>query len=109
MDIVYVDEKLKKLCHEEKTASKKLGPICAKKLRTRLADLDAATAIGDLVAGRPHPLKGDRRGQFAVDLEGGVRLCFEPANDSVPKREDDSIDWSKVTAVRIVYIGDYHD
>lgn len=109
MDIVYADEKLKKLCHEAKAASKKRGPACAKKLRTRLADLDAAARVGDLLAGRPHPLKGDRKGQFAVDLEGGVRLCFEPADDPVPKRADESIDWSRVTAVRIVFIGDYHD
>ena len=72
----------------------------------------------ELVAGRPHPLKGDseallrsadRAGQFAVDLEGAKRLVFEPANDPIPCNEDGSIDWSKVTHVCIVFIGDYHD
>lgn len=109
MDILFADENLKKLCNEQRVATRKLGPVCAKKLRTRLADLDAATVVTDLAAGRPHPLKADRNGQFAVDLGGGVRLVFEPANEPVPKKEDDSIDWSRVTAVRIVYIGDYHD
>lgn len=59
--------------------------------------------------GRPHPLTGDRAGEFAVDLEGGTRLVFKPDNEPIPLNEDGSIDWSKVTAVCIVFIGDYHD
>jgi hypothetical protein len=51
----------------------------------------------------------DRAGEFALDLDGGKRLVFESANDPVPVNEDDSIDWSKVTSIRIVFIGDYHD
>ena len=47
--------------------------------------------------------------KFALDLDGGKRLVFEPANDPVPLNEDGSIDWSKVTFVCIVFIGDYHD
>jgi toxin HigB-1 len=89
--------------------SKKLGDAGARKLRARLADLAAASRVTDLVAGNPHPLKGDRLGQFAVDLTGGWRLVFASANDPVPRRGDASIDWSSVTIVCIEYIGDYHD
>ena len=80
-----------------------------RKLRTRLADLQAASSVTELVAGRPHPLVGDRAGQFAVDLEGGRRLVFVPGHDPVPRRDDGSVDWLLVTKVRIVYVGDYHD
>jgi len=52
---------------------------------------------------------GDRTGEFALDLHGGVRLVFEPANIPTPIREDGSIAWNLVTKVRIVFIGDYHD
>lgn len=90
-------------------AVKKLGDVCARKLRTRLADLSAASRVTELVAGNPHPLTGDRLGQFAVDLAGGWRLVFAPANDPVPRRDDASIDWSAVTIVCIEFIGDYHD
>lgn len=86
-----------------------MGAKCAKKLKTRLADLYGVSSVTELFAGRPHPLKGDRAGEFAVDLEGGKRLVFKPDNDPVPLSEDGSIDWSKVTAVCIVFIGDYHD
>lgn len=47
-------------------------------------------------------------GQFAVDLDRGRRLVFEPANRPVPHRDDGGIDWTKGTVVRIVFIGDYH-
>ena len=63
----------------------------------------------ELVAGRPHPLKGDRAGQVALDLQGAKRLVFKPADDPIPYKDDGSIDWSKVTHVCIVFIGDYHD
>ncbi len=109
MEITFANDKLQNLCEQKNLAQRKLGAKCAKKLITRLADLAAVSCVKELFAGRPHPLKGDRAGEFAVDLEGGKRLVFKPDNDPIPLNEDGSIDWSKVTAVSIVFIGDYHD
>jgi toxin HigB-1 len=109
MEITFSDSKLQKLCEQQAIAQKKLGKDCARKLRSRLSDLEAAASVRDLVAGRPHPLRGDRLGQFALDLQGGKRLVFEPANDPIPYQEDGSIHWTQVTDVRIVFVGDYHD
>ena len=109
MDIFFADEGLEDLCRTERLQNKHLGAAGARKLRTRLADLAAAARVSDLVSGRPHPLKGDRAGQFAVDLDGGRRLVFEPAHDPPPLHDDGSIAWNQVTSVRIVFIGDYHD
>lgn len=105
----FKDKKLRELCERKETADRKLGAACARKLRSRLADLQAAACVIDLVAGRPHPLRGDRAGQFALDLEAGTRFVFEPIHSPVPSREDGGFDWSRVTKVRIVFIGDYHD
>lgn len=109
MEIRFKDKKLQVLCEKQHVAVKKLGSACAQKLRTRLADLAAASRVSDLVAGNPHPLSGKLQGQFALNLTGGWRLVFAPANDPVPRRDDASIDWSAVTIARIEYIGDYHD
>jgi len=109
MDFDYSSADLKAICEQEKLMIRHYGKPCSRKLRTRLADLRAASSVAELVAGHPHPLKGDRAGQFALDLTGGKRLVFEPANKPVPKRKDKSIDWSLVTKIRIVFIGDYHD
>jgi proteic killer suppression protein len=109
MKITFANSKLQNLCEEENLAKRKLGANCAKKLMSRLADIAAVTYVTQLVTGRPHPLKGNRLGEFAVDLEGGKRLVFKPDNDPTPLTEDGSIDWSQVTAICIVFIGDYHD
>jgi len=82
-------------------ATRKLGKSCFRKLKARLTDILAAANVSELVAGRPHPLERDRLGQFAVDLSG--------ANDPEPLNDAGGIDWARVTVVRIVFIGDYHD
>lgn len=109
MKINFKDKSVRELCEKQAVAVKKLGPLCAKKLRSRLDDLDAAAQVSDLIAGNPHPLKGDRLGQFALDLAGGFRLVFKSTNDPIPRREDGGIDWTQVTIVCIEFIGDYHD
>ena len=109
MEIKFKDKQLRELCEKKAVAAKKLGDICARKLQTRLSDIAAASRVTALVAGKPHPLKRDRHGQFALDLAGGWRLVFAPANDPIPRREDASIEWSAVTIVCIEYIWDYHD
>lgn len=108
LKINFKDKKVRELCEKKAVAQKKLGDTCARKLRTRLDDLDAATSVTDLVAGNPHPLIGDRAGQFAVSLAGGWRLVFSPDNDPCPCHQDGSINWSEVTIVCVEYIGDYH-
>lgn len=109
MEIFFGDAKLQNLCEQYAIAQRKLGQACARKLQSRLADLNAASSVQELVAGRPHPLKGDRMGQFALDLDGGRRLVFKPVNDPIPQKNDESIDWARVTKVCIIFIGDYHD
>lgn len=109
MQVRFKDKKLRELCEKQAVAEKKLGAASARKLKVRLVALEAATCVTDLVAGNPHPLKGDRLGQFALDLAGGWRLVFVPAHDPCPARPDGGIEWSLVTIVSIEYIGDYHD
>ncbi len=64
MEICFCDRKLQKLCEQEAVAKRELGANCARKLKTRLADLGAVSSVIELVAGRPHPLKGDRAGEL---------------------------------------------
>ena len=108
MRIHFADAKLKKICTDDRAAIKRLGPSGASKLQSRLADLDAATTLGAVVFGRPHPLAGDRMGQFALDLDRGRRLILASA-DPGAVLADGVTDWPSVTAVNVIEIGDYHD
>ena len=87
---------------------RKLGAECASKLLLRLQQLEAVAQVSELIAGNPHPLKGDWAGHMALSLAGGYRLVFASANDPRPTNTDGSIHWGHVTIVRIEYIGDYH-
>lgn len=109
MEIRFRDKKVRQLCEKQAVAERKLGAACARKLRVRLNALEAASRVAELVAGNPHPLKGNRDGQFALDLAGGWRLVFAPGHDPCPTRPDGGIDWFQVAIVSIEYIGDYHD
>lgn len=99
----------RKLAEDDTLAVRKLGAACARQLRARLADLSAAANVCVLPAGQPHPLKGDRAGQYAVKLHGGQRLVFDVADEPIPTTDDNHIDWTRVTQVRVIFIGDYHD
>ena len=109
MELAFANRNLKKICENAREAERTLGRASAKKLRSRLSDLMAATRLDDIKIGYPHPLRGDRDGQFALRLTGGHRLVFEAADDPVPETTEGAIDRRNVTAIRIAYIGDYHD
>ena len=68
MNVNYISDALKNLCGQPKLATQKLGPESARKLQVRLQELFAAQAVTDLINGRPHPLKYDRAGEFALEL-----------------------------------------
>lgn len=109
MIISFKNQALRRQCLEEAEATRSLGRVLAKKLRSRLADLDAAESVSALVVGRPHSLKHAQEGQLALDLNSMQHLVFEPVEVPPPLAADGSVDWSQVRSVRIVYIGDYHD
>ena len=56
-----------------------------------------------------HELKGDRKWQLSLDLDGPYRLIFTPAHSPIPVRADGGMDWSQVTAVTILGIEDTHE
>jgi len=109
MKVSYDDGDLEALCGQARIATKKLGDPSARKLQRRISELHAARVVGELVAGRPHPLKGDRVGEFTIDLHGGHRLIFRPTMEAPALKPDGSIDWAAVNEVTVVWVGDYHD
>ena len=109
MKISYKNRKIQDLCENRKDAVSKLGEPCAKQLIKRLFDLEAASVLGDVVAGKPHILTGSRAGQFAFRLDKGVRLVLTAGDDPCPVDANGAMDWSSVTIVCIEFIGDYHD
>jgi proteic killer suppression protein len=55
-----------------------------------------------------HELSANLKGCLAIDLDGPYRLIFEPADEPVPLDGHGSLDWNRVTVVRVLRIEDYH-
>lgn len=61
-----------------------------------------------LPGARCHELTANLKGKLAVDLDHPYRLLFEPAHNPVPCKHDGGLDWTKVTAITVLEILNYH-
>ena len=109
MDVRFRNRKLRELCEIRMRAERRLGPDSARKLRARLSDPEAAACVAELHAGRLQALTGTRGDQLPLDLGGGLRRVLSPDHEPSPRHADGGVDWSRVTAVRIEAVEDYHD
>lgn len=121
MEITFANERLQKLCESKSKLQKEFGSEAAKKLPARLADLRSAGNVSELVVGKPHPIEPHTTGGqkfrkafkgydylFSLRIHDKNRLVFQSIETPPPLKDSGEIDWSKVTKVCIVYIGDYH-
>ena len=111
MKIYYEHRQLQKATSEYRAAVREWGSENAKKLSTLIQQLQAASTLKEMhnVPGaRFHPLSGDRKGQFAMDLKHPKRLIVKPI-EPVPRTPDGGIDVSQVTEILVIEVVDYHD
>jgi toxin HigB-1 len=81
------------------------------KLKQRLDDMRAADTMATLEAlpGHYHALSADRSGEWACSLEEPYRLVFRPLGIPLPVSKDGRLDTSKVTAVSLIEVVNYHE
>ena len=110
MDLSFASNKLERQLSGAKSMQKAFGDR-TKRIQMRLDLLKSAPCLADIPNVPPprrHELGGDWAGHFAVDVTGNWRLIFKPSHDQVPRLADGGVDLTKVTAVEIVDINDYH-
>jgi len=110
MDVTYKNNKLRKYAEDEKFSVQKLGMTRSDIYLERIENLMAAQTLEDVrnLPGRYHELKGNRKGQWACDLDHPYRLIFEPHEDPIPTNEDGQYIWLEIKGVEILDIDDYH-
>lgn len=111
MYITFKNDNLEKLINSEHSLRKKFGKDCGRKIMRRMVVLRAATTLAEVPYKPPercHPLKGDRKEQFAVWADKQFRIIFQPKHGSLPRKDDGDIDLEKVTAIEILEVEDYH-
>ena len=80
MDITYKSNKIKRICTDAEIAERTYGREMANKIQQRIDEISAADTVELMLKfhiGRCHPLKQNRKGQYAVDLVHPYRLVFE--------------------------------
>ena len=101
MEVRFKDNKLEKLCTNEREMQRK-RPDLQKKLRLRVNALRTAATVGDLPRDDPsgawHELKGDLGGIWSGELSGNWRLLVEP----------DPLKSLSAVVVTVIDIDDYH-
>ncbi|MBR0307866.1 MAG: plasmid maintenance system killer protein [Mogibacterium sp.] len=104
MRIIYKTKKFEKVCNNFSIAKKEYGDLMAHKIHEVIDYLRAANTVDLLVHSRIggcHPLKGNRKGQYAFYLVHPQRLIF------TVKKEEISVYCIEETA-RVEDIEDYH-
>jgi len=104
MEISFSSSKFQKLCEDHGKLKSKYGDIQARRIIRRISELTAAANLYDisqLPQTRLHPLTGDRKGQFAVDILHPYRIILTPSDGDIG-------DLRTITIVHIVSIIDYH-
>lgn len=104
MDLAYPSTSLRSVCEVEAVAVAEYGIAVAALLKNRMADLDAAVSIKDLVAGSPMHCEGDDRDNIVIELGGSHRLFLCANHLNNPKLETGELDWTRVSRVKVLRI-----
>lgn len=105
MKLLYKNKKLEKSLTQDREIVKSFGTL-AKKVKQRITELqeaDSLAVIATLPFMRLHPYKGDRKGEWSIDIYKNWRICFEIANDSIG-----GVSLAKVTSIKIMSVEDPH-
>ena len=110
MNITFDSKKLQKQANDDRLRLKELGQKRADLLKKRLNDLRNADTLEDVryLPGRYHELTGNRKGQWACDLDHPYRLIFEPHENPIPTNASGQYLWIEIKGVEIIEIKDYH-
>ena len=98
------------MASDDQWCLKALGKIRAKIFLRRLSDLKFARNLEDVrfLPGHYHELVGDRKGEWACDLDQPYRMVFVPHENPIPTDDKGRFVWVEIKGIEIIEIIDYH-
>lgn len=111
MVITFKTNKLRKTFNSGKKLKKAYGNENARIIMRRMTVLSAASNLSEVPTMKPercHPLRGKKKGQYAVDLKHPYRLVFFPDHNPLPETKEGQLDLAQVTCIKILSVEDYH-
>ena len=110
MRVEFKTKQLERVLCSEREMIKKFGDR-AGKIKIRMGMLVSAKNLAEIPHIPPynrHELKGQKAGQFAVDINKNFRLLFEPNHHPIPLKPDGGYDLVQITSIKILGVEDYH-
>lgn len=74
-------------------------------LKARLADLESAENVYDLLAGSPTEILINGMSAYALSIDSDQRIIFISNHTSIPLNHESQINWNKVNRIKIIKIG----
>ena len=99
LQLAFETKYLRTLCERSADAIRDLGQDVARDLMRRLADLDSAVTVNDLLLGQPC---ASDNGDLVIELVHGYRLECRANHPNNPTTTAGAIDWKKVSRIKIV-------
>lgn len=104
MELSFETKFLRDACENQDFSNSEFGKKVSARLRSRLADLRAATSVLDLIVGNPSEIQGFHVHTYKIDLCDGFVLTFISNHTTAPL-EEGKINWEKVNRIKILSIG----
>ena len=86
MQVAFRSAKLKKTCSVFRNTVRAYGQQMAEMIHARMKQIEAFDTVEVLIEygiGKCHPLTGDRKGQYAMNLTKNWRLVFSKQGDQI--------------------------
>ena len=103
------NKKVQEFFADYEEISKKCGPVFAKQLQKRMAELSSYENIFELFnskLGGPHFLQGDLDTCLAISINANCRLILETG---ISQKDRNVLDVMKLEEIEIKGVVDYHD
>lgn len=101
LQLAFETKYLRTLCESSADAIGELGQEVACVLMERLAELDSAVSIDDLLLGHPQAFDD---GELILDLAGGYQIHCRANHPKKPITTSGRIDWTRVSRLIVVEI-----
>lgn len=108
MELAFESKELREICQNEQEMVRQLGAALSEALKRRLSDLRAAPSVRDLPAGEPRIVDAGHSECMVINLDRMRRLVFAANHIKNPTAADGSVDWTRVSRIKILRIEEGH-
>jgi len=101
--VSFANIEIRRICEDEHYAISILGQQATIFLLSRLADLEAANNIGEIIVGKPGEIELDKERCYKIDLINDIKLII--CNNDLSAEL--GFDWKNIRRVKIIKIDSY--